>query len=120
MDTKPERRIRDSDLLSRLHAEWEECALCLSTGWEFEGDHRTWIGLSLHHVCKHPRDDVRGNLIMLCGDGVRGCHGEVELLSAARLGRHIRSARPDIIEHIRWRFGETAEEWLRIHLGIDS
>lgn len=81
------------------------------------------MGLSLHHICKHPRDDVRGNLVMLCGDGVRGCHGLIEARSAptcARLGRYVLRERPDVLEHLDWRFGPLTPEWLRRHLWIDS
>lgn len=125
-DPKSEPRIRDHELLCGLHFEWRECSLCLSVGWERDPQHserRMWIGLSLHHVLKHPRDDVRGNLLMLCGDGVRGCHGRIEAHdhnTLRRLGEHIRSRRHDIIEHLEWRLGtEAAAEWLR-QLGLDS
>ncbi len=75
------------------------------------------MGLSLHHVLKHPRDDVRGNLVMLCGDGVRGCHGRMEAhdpVVERLLAEHISDARPDIFEHLEWRLGhDGAREWLR-------
>jgi hypothetical protein len=60
--------VRDPVLLSILHRDWRECALC--------GQHRG--RLSLHHISKHPRDDVEANLVMLCGSGTTGCHGEIE------------------------------------------
>jgi hypothetical protein len=110
-DPKPESRIRDPLLLRDLHYEWKECALCLTTSER----------LSLHHICKHPRDDVRGNLVMLCGSGTTGCHGLVEdrdKATCALLGAHVRKERPDVLEHLRWRFGqEAAVEWLDRHLG---
>lgn len=61
---------------------------------------------------------------MLCGDGVRGCHGAVEdhdKMTLAALGKYIARERPDIIEHLRWRKGEEgAREWLRLQFGLDS
>jgi hypothetical protein len=107
-----------------LHHEWDECAICQSTGWDDCDGQREWVGLSLHHVCKHPRDDVRGNLVLLCGDGVRGCHGRIEAWDAVTLrllGEHILEERPDTIAHLEWRFGEEgAQAWLQRHLKLDS
>ena len=114
-DFKQPSRIRDGALLKELHHEWRECALCLSVGWEYGT--KVWIGLSLHHVLNKPRDDVRSNLVMLCGDGVRGCHGRVthnDPKTLSLLRYHIHLQRPDIIEHLEWRLGsaEAAREWL--------
>lgn len=66
-DPRPPARVRDPGLMRRLHQEWRECAIC--------GTQRG--RLSLHHVRNKPRHDTRDNLIMLCGDGVAGCHGRV-------------------------------------------
>lgn len=111
-DFKQEPRIRDVNLMRRLHREWRECALC-------GGTHR----LSLHHVLKHPRDDVRGNLVMTCGSGTSGCHGELEAHrrpACEALGLHIVWDRPDIVEHLTWRLRgrEEADAWLRRYLYI--
>ena len=110
-DQKPLARIRDPLVLRDLHYEWRECALCLTTQGK----------LSLHHICKHPRDDVRANLVMLCGSGTTGCHGLVESHdenTRSLLGEHVRSERPDVLDHLRWRFGEEgAQEWLDRNLG---
>lgn len=120
-DPRPPGRIRDPDLLRRLHLEWRECALCMSVGY---GLNFEFVGLSLHHICKHPRDDVRGNLVMVCGDGVRGCHGRLEARDPVvchLLGDHVLLARPDVLEHLRWRMGEeAASEWIRRNLWLDS
>lgn len=51
-----------------MHLGHHSCALCGTTRGRF----------SLHHIHRHPRDDVRANLVMLCGDGTTGCHGGVE------------------------------------------
>ena len=107
--------IRDRGLLSDLHREWRECVLCgRSTG-----------KLSLHHILKHPRDDLRGNLCMLCGHGTAGCHGDIEHHNEERkgeLGLYIVLARPDTIEYLDWRLGslEAVEEWLQRTLGVPS
>lgn len=113
IDPKPVPRIRDALLLRNLHFEWRECVVCGDVG-----------RLSLHHVCKHPRDDVRANLVMVCGDGVQGCHGRIEAhdpIVCRLLGEHIRDHRPDIIEHLTWRMGnDSVREWLRRNLWLDS
>ncbi len=123
-DPKPEGRIRDPDLLRRLHLEWKECALCRSIG-ESRPDapnpeNLIWVGLSLHHIVKHPRDDVRGNLVMLCGHGTAGCHGLVEAgdtETLQNLGQHILSARGDTITYLYERLGAgAAREFLETRL----
>lgn len=61
---------------------------------------------------------------MLCGDGVRGCHGLIEHRDEKKcreLGEYIRDYRPDTIEHLKWRFGEEgARAWLQRHVKLDS
>ena len=87
-------RVRDPELLRRLHLEWRSCALADDTcEW--------WR--SLHHIHRHPRDDVRANLVMLCGDGVAGHHGRIEANddeARAQLGLYIARHRPDTIAYI--------------------
>jgi len=93
LDLKHDPRVKDPVLLSILHRDWRECVVC--------GEHRG--GLSLHHVFNKPRDDLRENLVMLCGDGVRGCHGAIEAgnrETREMLGRYIYEHRPDIIEYL--------------------
>lgn len=113
-DPRPIGRIRDPKLLRDLHFEWRECVLCLWT-------HGLGFPLSLHHVCKHPRDDVRENLVMLCGDGVRGCHGRIEANdreALQKLGRYLRRERPDVLLHLEWRMGRSgAREWFDQRFG---
>lgn len=106
-DPKPARRIRDPQLLRTLHIRWRHCALCGERG-----------PLSLHHVHKHPRDDVEANLVMLCGSGTTGCHGNIEHAepgTCAGLERHIRVHRPDVCEYLRHKLGSAiaADDWLR-------
>lgn len=102
---KPAGRVRDPDLLRELHHEWRECCLCGET------DH-----LSLHHVLKRPRSDVRQNLVMLCGDGVRGCHGLVEANHGPTLRLlvgYLLAARADVIFHLRQTLGlEATAQWI--------
>ena len=109
IDPKPVGRVRDPALLKSLHKEWQECALCYGTQFS-EGR------LSLHHIHKHPRDDVRGNLVMLCGDGVMGCHGRVEAhdpVAMRLLGEHIVDQRPDVVAYLVEQRGETgASAWI--------
>lgn len=127
-DFKDEARIRDPDLLRRLHLEWKECALCGSVGLPLAHSpnpkNLMYIGLSLHHVLKHPRDDIRGNLVMLCGHGTAGCHGLIEAhdpKTLSLLGRHIVSQRGDVISHLYHRLGvEAAQEFLSRTLLVDA
>lgn len=111
MDPRPPARVRDPDLLKRLHREWKECALCLETG-----------RLSLHHIRKHPRDDLRQNLVMLCGDGTTGCHGLIELndpVASLQLGRYILASRPDTIAYLAFKLGPLGgTDWLRRQYGV--
>lgn len=83
-----------------------------------------WIGLSLHHISKHPRDDVKGNLVMLCGHGTAGCHGKVEehnMVALRKLGHHILAHRPDTIEYLYERMGVVqGQDFMRRNLLIES
>lgn len=108
-DPKRGQRIRDRALLSSFHLRVRRCALaddtCEST-------------LSIHHIHKHPRDDVTGNLVMLCGSGTTGHHGKIENHDAQTCGRlyvHIRTARPDTMEYLAEKLGgeEARDEWLK-------
>lgn len=113
-DPKPEGRVKDPELLRRLHRRWRECALC--------GDSRA--RLSLHHVHRHPRDDVTANLIMLCGDGTRGCHGRVEHHDPATmrdLGRVLVATRPEFLTYLTAKLGGRVEAaaWMNRYLYAD-
>lgn len=108
---KPDPRVRDPQLLKDLHLRWRECALCGEVS-----------PLSLHHVLKHPRDDVEENLVMLCGDGTRGCHGAIEAHSETHLrllAVHLLTNRYDVVAYTVRKFGsqEAAEAWFRRMLG---
>lgn len=107
-DPKPPARVKDPELLAELHREWWACFLCDAIG----------VRLSVHHVHKHPRDDLRENAVMLCGDGVLGCHGKIEaadLHARAALVVLIKTERPDIIDYlaVKLKTPEAADEWLR-------
>jgi hypothetical protein len=113
-DPKGPPRVKDSVLLTILHREWRECVLC--------GEHRG--KLSLHHIHKHPRDDVRPNLVMLCGDGVSGCHGAIEAgdrPTREKLGIYIVMMRLDVIQYLNAKLGgETqADAWLERNLLVE-
>lgn len=90
-DPRPPARVRDKALLSILHRDWRECVLC--------GEHRG--RLNLHHI--FDRDDVRGNLVMLCGSGTTGCHGKVTVNdreTKRALGLYLVHERDDVLPHI--------------------
>lgn len=112
-DPRPRARVKDKEILRVLHVIWKECAICGLT-----------YPLSLHHVHKHPRDDVRGNLVMLCGDGTSGCHGLIEAHdkeTMRRLGEHIMRSRPDTIVYLNEKLGTIAAgEWMRRYLVVLS
>lgn len=108
VDAKEEGRVVDPDLLAALHREWYECFICSAIN----------VRLSLHHVHKHPRSDLRENLVLLCGDGVSGCHGDVEHARGTKradLARRLRISRPDVFGYLSRRLGSSiaADEWLR-------
>lgn len=112
IDERPLGRVRDPRLLSQLHFEWDECAICGAS------DSR----LSLHHISKHPRDDVKGNLVMLCGSGTTGCHGLIEAYDwtvLETLGQ-VLCARADVVEYLDWRLGslERVQDWLQAHYRV--
>lgn len=105
-------RIKNQNALRLARLQATECAICGATR-----------PLSIHHV--YPRsqggDDVRANLEGLCGDGVRGCHGDVEChRGEARrlLGLHILGARQDTVDYIGSKLGgnERALAWIERNL----
>lgn len=108
-DPRPPKRIEAPGLLRRLHLRWHECVLC--------GKERGRFRLSLHHIHKHPRDDVEANLVMLCGDGTTGCHGLIEAGHEATrklLGRYIARRRIDTLQYLAEKLGdEQARAWLQ-------
>lgn len=110
-DPRPEGRISNPKLLKFLHLLWKECAICHAIE-----------PLSLHHIVKHPRNDVEENLVMLCGDGVRGCHGKIEANdeeTKRALGQYIQNERPDTIMYLFEKKGVEAREWMRWHLLLE-
>ena len=116
-DPKPPRRVRNLELLRELHTRWRgECVL--------EGDEcveRFNERFSLHHIHKHPRDDLEANLVMLCGDGTSGHHGLVEAHDryvCSELGMYLFTYRMDTMLYLREKLGsvEAAREWLRSQL----
>lgn len=113
-DLKPRRRVRDPELLRTLHTIWRgTCVLdgegtCITTRY------------SLHHIHNKPRDDVQANLVMLCGDGVQGHHGQLtaEAVPARKaLGIYLATSRLDTLNYLAEKLGdEQAAEWLRTRL----
>lgn len=99
-------RIKDPELLTELHLRWRECVLCGVTA-----------PLSLHHICKHPRDDVEANLVMVCGSGTTGCHGALEgpqSVESWQLAIYIREHRRDTMAWLDQQFPhERADYWLK-------
>lgn len=114
-DPKREPRIRDRELLRRMHFEFEECVLCGN------------VEFSIHHFLKRSQggDDVRENLTALCGHGTAGCHGRVEASeeeACRALGVHVTRYRADTVAYLgrRLESPEAAAEWLQRHLRVSS
>lgn len=106
--------MRDPELLRTLHIRWRgTCVLD-----ELGDCHSRY---SLHHIHRQPRDDVQANLVMLCGDGVQGHHGQITAESEtarAALGLYIVTYRLDTLTYLTDKLGgdEQAIEWLRTAL----
>lgn len=102
-DPKPAKRVRDPQLLRRLHLEWRECVLA---------DETCERQRSLHHVSKHPRDDLRENLVMVCGSGTTGHHGKLEehdMGTEIALAVYIAGNRPDMQAYLTARRPDLVE-----------
>ena len=113
-DPRPPKRVDDPELLARLHLVWVECALpsCGKVS-----------GLSLHHIHKHPRDDVEANLVMLCGSGTTGHHGAIEHHDhevCRELAAYLMRERLDTMEYLGGKLGgvNAVREWLRSQLHV--
>ena len=101
-DPKPAKRIKDPALVRNFSIRAAECCIC--------GASRADGRISAHHV--YPRsqggDDVVANLVALCGDGVSGCHGDVEHHrneARARLADHLCRKRPDVLAYLDDKLG---------------
>ncbi len=113
-DPRPPRRVADLHLLKELHVRWRgDCVIadetCVTTRY------------SLHHIHKHPRDDLEPNLVMLCGHGTIGHHGYIEAHRAdhcARLAVYLIAERPDTMDYLAKKLGseEARDQWLRSQL----
>lgn len=78
---KPPKRVVDRDAVREKLLSDRSCRLCGKRGKITVIGDRTYVaGLSGHHIVPRGQggDDVPENIVPLCGDGVRGCHGEVE------------------------------------------
>lgn len=117
-DPRPARRVRDVELLRTLHMRWRGTCVLDDLG---DCDRRCDAYLflySLHHIHRHPRDDVQANLVMLCGDGVRGHHGLItrnDARTLTALGLYVVTHRLDTLTYLTDKLGgdEQAKEWLR-------
>jgi len=103
VDPKPTRPRTDRHARRKARALADECAAV--------GCGRSDLALSLHHVVYGAglgRDDHPANLLVLCGDGVTGCHG---LFHAAdpdarrRVGRAV-LRRSDTLAYVKDRLGD--------------
>lgn len=99
--------------MRQAHWAFDECELCGS------------IDISIHHI--YPRgqggDDVWENLVPLCGDGTRGCHGGVEAgrdVHCYPLGLYILKDRPDTLKYLETKLKtkEAVKAWLHQRFGV--
>jgi hypothetical protein len=103
-DPKPAARIIDATVgYDKLRRE-QRCRLC---GRFFAYG----LGLSRHHLVPRGQggDDVAENIVPLCGDGTRGCHGKVEHYRSARVKLRARLRREETRYAIR-RMGDDGRE----------
>ena len=116
-DPKPPPRIRDLERLKDLHIRWRgDCVLAND-----DDDDCYRSRYSLHHIHRHPRDDVEPNLVMLCGHGTVGHHGLIEAhdrLTCQALGIYLIRYRLDTMEYLGLKLGGVVavREWLRSQL----
>jgi hypothetical protein len=70
-----------------------------------------YVALSRHHIVPRSSggDDVEPNIVPLCGDGVRGCHGAVEAWDREARAKLRESLRPEEVAYVIERKGEA---WL--------
>jgi hypothetical protein len=111
-DPRPPKRIKDPVLLRAIHQQGGVCALA---------DDTCESQLSLHHIHKHPRDDLEANLVFLCGSGTTGHHGLIEghdKRTKERFGAYLLLKRSDFLIYLGRKLGsdEALHEWL-IRLG---
>jgi hypothetical protein len=111
-DPRPPKRIKDPGLLGLLHLNGGVCVLADDTCENY---------VSLHHIHKHPRDDLNENLVWLCGSGTTGHHGAIEShdkRTKERFGTYLMVERMDFLMYLHRKLGsdEAAHEWL-IRLG---
>ena len=100
-DPKPERRVRDREVLRRFHRLGRECGSC-----------GHGVGVEAHHIVSRAQggDDVLANLFPLCA----GCHGAIHGQPYTAYGvrvdaRHVRHA---IAAFIRSEAGDDARNYL--------
>lgn len=113
-DFKGPARIVDRTATKRACLRWRSCPCGEPVG-------------SGHHVLAKGSpyfgDDVLENIVPLCGDGTRGCHGLIENEDrAARrmLGRWLQHHRPDVIRYVLDKLGDDAgRDWMRRRLYLE-
>ena len=93
---KPAKRIVDRDALPIDDAPLKQvvCPLCL----------RRTPDLSRHHVVPKGQggDDVPENLVWICGDGTRGCHGVLTHHNRGDHGLTFEQVAAALLEYVRW------------------
>lgn len=112
-DPRPPRRRKDAKARREAALAANECAAC----------GRSDLPLSQHHILygADGRHDDPRNLLPLCGDGVRGCHGLAHHMDPNTLGRIGRAiaASPGRIAFVKERLGaERGLDYLRRRYGV--
>lgn len=111
-DPRPPRRIVDREVVTAKLLSEPVCRMCGKPGRMTQIGERVYVaGVTAHHLIPRSQggDDVPGNIVPLCGDGTRGCHGDITgNLKWVRvtLRSHLQQ---DELEYIRAKKGD---EWL--------
>ncbi len=88
-----------------LHISWRGSCVLDELGGCYETRY------SLHHIHKHPRDDLEENLVMTCGHGTVGHHGLIEghdRATCQALGIYLVRNRPDTLAYLGGKLGGLA------------
>jgi hypothetical protein len=113
-DPKPEKRARADQ------EEWVKIRKRKLEGWPCRVcDDK--LAESLHHIVPkggaNRGDDVPENLVPVCGDGTRGCHGLIEARdpwARSLLGQRLTNAERDYV------IGKRGAAWLERNYGVRS
>lgn len=122
-DFKAERKAKRNAQIRKVHPRltrdvvWRD-RICLMCGGHAQSGHHVLRKGSPYHG-----DDMPENIVPLCGDGTRGCHGLIEAndkTARKLLGIKLVEHRRDVIDYILLKLGEgKGTDWLRRRLFVE-